>query len=249
MFMQTQEQNQNQTQPSPEPKKVLSISIPAAIITAGAVIALALVLSGRTSAPKDTKQVQNQAPTVTAPSKEVSIRNGDYVRGDLTKAQVVIVEYSDSDCPYCQRFHNTMKEVLSTYGTKVAWVYRYFPLSIHANAENEAIALECSAQLGGNDIFWKYLDEVIDITVSPDKSASVLTSTATNLGIDAKAFTNCLGGKDAVKKVTDQSAEAQALGAQGTPYSIAIAKNGEQVAIPGAYPIDQMKTIIDGLLK
>lgn len=247
--MESQEQNQNQTQSSPETKKSLSISIPAAIITAGAVIALALVLSGRTGAPTDTKQVQNQVPTVTAPSKEIALRDGDYVRGDLTKAQVVIVEYSDSDCPYCQRFHMTMKDILSSYGTKVAWVYRYFPLSIHPDAENEAIALECSGQLGGNDVFWKYLDEVIDITVSPDKSASVLTSSATNLGLDSKAFSSCLGGKDAAKKVTDQSAEAQALGAQGTPYSIAISKSGEQVVIPGAYPIDQMKTIIDGLLK
>ncbi len=196
-----------------------------------------------------TPQVKNTDPIVTAPAKPIAVLPTDYVRGDITKAQVVIVEYSDSDCPYCQRFHVTMKDVLQKYGTKVAWVYRYFPLSIHPDAQNEAIALECSAQLGGNDVFWKYLDQVIDITVSPDKSASVLTSTATALGIDQKAFTACLANPATAKKVTDQAAEAQALGAQGTPYSIATNKKGVQTAIPGAYPIEDITKIIDGLLK
>ena len=196
-----------------------------------------------------TSQVKDTAPAVTAPAKPVTVLPTDYVRGDLAKADVVIVEYSDSDCPYCQRFHATMKDVLKKYGTKVAWVYRYFPLSIHPDAQNEAIALECSAQLGGNDVFWKYLDEIIDITVSPDKSAGVLTSTATALGIDQKAFTACLSNPTTVKKVTEQASDAQSLGAQGTPYSIAINKKGTQTAIPGAYPIEDMTKTIDALLR
>lgn len=243
--MEPQENNQQEVRTEPQIKKTPSINIPTAIITAGVVIALALILSGKT--PE--KEVKNQAPTTSAPAEKIALRAEDYVRGDLTKAQVVIVEYSDSDCPFCQRFHTTMKDILSSYGTKVAWVYRYFPLSIHADAQNEAIALECAAQVGGNDVFWKYLDQVIDITVSADKSASVLTGTATALGIDGSVFTKCLSNPSIVKKIDAQSEEAKSLGAQGTPYSIALTKTGEQVAIPGAYPIEEMKKIIDGLLK
>lgn len=237
-----QEQNTN-----PQVKKI-NISTPAAIITAGVLIAVALIFSGK-GISFNKKPSTNQELTKTKPVEPIALRAGDYVLGDLNKAEVVIVEYSDSDCPFCQRFHLTMKDIIKDYGTKVAWVYRYFPLSIHANAGNEAIALECSAELGGNDVFWKYLDELIDITVSPDKSADILTSSATRLGLDEKLFSKCLTNKDVAKKVADQSAEAQALGARGTPYSIAINKNNEQIAIPGAYPIEEVKKIIDGLIK
>lgn len=226
--------------------KKLTISTPNAIILAGFLIAIALIFSGKSSSKES---VTNQKPTVTEPTSSVTIKNTDYVRGDLNKAEVVIVEYSDSDCPFCQRFHSTMLDVMKKYGDKVAWIYRYFPLSIHPDAENEAIALECSAQLGGNDIFWKYLDQVINITVTPDQSASVLTSTAVNLGLDKNLFTSCLTNPATVKKVNDQSNEAQALGAKGTPYSIAINKSGQQVAIPGAYPIEEVTKIIDELIK
>ncbi len=235
-----------QEQPKTQQKKV-SISVPAAIITSGVVIALALVLSGRGGTSET--QLKNQAPTTTTPQAEVTLRNEDYVRGDIAKAEVVIVEYSDSDCPFCERFHTTMKDVLKSYGTKVAWVYRHFPLDMHPNAKNEAYALECAYQIGGNEVFWSYLDQLIGITVTPETSKTVLTSTATALGIDKNAFETCVANPATIKKIADQIAEAQALGAQGTPYSVAITKSGEQVAIPGAYPLDQMKTIIDGLLK
>lgn len=248
VLMEPQEKIEN-TEGTSVPQRKIKISTSSAIITAGVLIAVALFFSGRISGNEVAKKVPTSTPPSNAPAQKVSIRNNDYVSGDLSKAQVVIVEYSDSDCPYCQRFHSTMKEVLSTYGTKVAWVYRFFPLSIHPNAQNEAIALECVGSLGGNDKFWKFLDQIIDITVSPDKSTAIMTSTATSLDIDSKLFTSCLSNKNTLEKITDQSSEAQSYGAQGTPYSIAINKSGQQVAIPGAYPIDQMKNIIDGLMK
>ena len=261
--MQTQEQTeqgntqngQQVEQPSPatqgESGKKLSISTSAAIVTAGALIALAVIFSGKggLTAPKTTAPVKSQAPVATAPNGKTEVKSTDYVRGDLTKADVVIIEYSDSDCPFCQKFHVTMQDVLKNYGDKVAWVYRYFPLNIHPNAQSEALALECVGQLGGNESFWKYLDQIINTTTAPDKNNALLTSTAVSLGIDAKLFGSCMANSSTAKKVTDQGAEAQSLGARGTPYSVAISKSGEQVAISGAYPIEEVKKVIDGLLK
>ncbi|MCC7436252.1 thioredoxin domain-containing protein [Candidatus Nomurabacteria bacterium] len=226
-------------------KKPSAISTPAAIITAGVIIAAALIFKG--GGTKTISNIKDQQKI--APTEKVSLRENDYVRGDISKAEVVVIEYSDSDCPFCERFHTTMKDLLSQYGTKVAWAYRYFPLSIHPNANNEAIALECVGSLGGNDAFWKYLDEVISITVSPEKSKATLSSVANGIGIDKNLFESCIANPDIAKKITDQSTEAQSLGAQGTPYSIAINKKGEQEVIPGALPIEQLKPIIDRLLK
>lgn len=74
-------------------------------------------------------------------------------------AEIIIIEYSDTECPFCKRYHEAMHQAVDAYDGKVAWVYRHFPLtSIHPLAQPGAIAAECAATLGGNDMFWKYLD-------------------------------------------------------------------------------------------
>lgn len=77
-------------------------------------------------------------------------------------ADVVIIEYSDIDCPFCKRFHPTMERIAQEYGSKIAWVYRHFPLdSLHPEARTKAEATECVAQLAGNEVFWKYLKTLV----------------------------------------------------------------------------------------
>lgn len=241
------EQN-NETPMHPENgKKKIPISIPAAIITAGVLIAIALIL-GRDSgtAPAMRKGIQKN-DAVEQPLAPVTLRTDDPLRGDQ-KASIVVVEYSDSDCPFCQRFHETMKEVVATSKGTVAWVYRYFPLSIHPNAKNEAIALACVKNIGGNEAFWNFLDTVIDITLTPEKSASMLTTLAKEQKIDSALFATCLANPSIAKMVDDQSTEAQALGARGTPFSVVFnTKTGAQKVIPGALPIEEVQKIIASL--
>jgi protein-disulfide isomerase len=87
----------------------------------------------------------------------------DHIRGN-ENAQVAVIEYSDFQCPYCARVHPTIKQVLDTYGDKVMWVYRQFPLpaTLHPLARNAAEVSECVAELGGNDAFWQYADLVFE---------------------------------------------------------------------------------------
>jgi protein-disulfide isomerase len=77
-------------------------------------------------------------------------------------ADVVIIEYSDIDCPFCKKFHPTMERIAQEYGSKIAWVYRHFPLdSLHPEARTKAEATECVAQIAGNEVFWKYLKTLV----------------------------------------------------------------------------------------
>lgn len=88
------------------------------------------------------------------------VTEADHIRGDIN-ASVKIVEYSDYDCPFCKRFHETMKQIMAEYGEDgdVAWVYRHFPLEmLHPQAKDKSIAAKCIAEIAGEDAFWEYSD-------------------------------------------------------------------------------------------
>ena len=82
------------------------------------------------------------------------VTDRDHSRGPAD-AQITLIEYSDFECPFCKKFHSTMKEVLDAYPGKIKWVYRHYPLSFHANAGKEAEASECAYELGGHEKFWQ----------------------------------------------------------------------------------------------
>jgi protein-disulfide isomerase len=230
-----------------------SINIPLAIIVGAVIIAVAIFLTfGKTpnTANTTTKQATNEQPT-SVPVEVARLRSDDYIRGDKN-AEVLIIEYSDSDCPYCQQFHSTLEQVTENYDGKVAWVYRFYPLtSLHPNAYTEALALSCVNELGGNDTFWKYLDTVISVTLSPDaKSNEALITFASQNGINAATFKTCLQNEKSTEKIDADIAEAKKIGARGTPFSIAVnQKTGKQVIIPGAVPVEYLKQVVDSLLK
>lgn len=64
------------------------------------------------------------------------------------KAKVSIVEFSDFECPYCNRFYDTMEQILSEYKDKIRFTYRHFPLSFHPQAQKAAEAFECAKEQG-----------------------------------------------------------------------------------------------------
>ncbi|MFZ4500358.1 MAG: DsbA family protein [Minisyncoccia bacterium] len=228
-----------------------TLSLPAAVLTGLALIALAIILT-----VPGMKKTADTAPAETAPELPTSIPSDiaklqadDHVQGDKNAA-VIVIEYSDTDCPFCSKFHPTLKSVVADYKGKVAWVYRHFPLDMHPNAYTEAIALECAAKLGGNSAFWNYLDEVVDVTLEANPTSNnALTTFATNIGINAESFKQCFSSPEAIASVDANIAEATKIGARGTPFSIAVnQKTGEQVIIPGAYPLEEVKKMIDSIL-
>ncbi len=230
------------------------VSIAAAIVTAAAMLALAAIVilhpSGSTPATGNTSQ-QPSTPT-SVPADIVTVRPSDaaHIRGDASKAQILIFEYSDSDCPFCEQFHPTLQQVVKDYKGKVAWVYRYFPLDMHPNSHTEALALQCVGQIGGATAFNSYLDTIINVTLSPTPQANeALTTFAAQQGIDKAAFNTCMTDPATAQAITASSAEAEKIGAQGTPFSIAVnVKTGKQAVIPGAYPVDELEKTINSLL-
>ncbi len=163
--------------------------------------------------------------------------------GDLT-----IVEYSDTECPFCKRFHPTMQQVIDEYDGKVAWSYKHFPLaSLHPKAEREAVATECAGNQGK---FWEYIDLVFERTPSNNglEDAELFTI-ASDIGLDVDQFTTCVENNETVDTVRADLKEAQALGGTGTPFSVIIDENGDVLkTIPGALQYDAIASLLDSLL-
>lgn len=231
------------------------MAVPGAIIIAGVLIAGAVILSG--GKPSSNNTVTNTQPQVAVKEtgdleKMKPVTAEDHIRGDAN-APVKIVEYSDTECPFCKRFHDTMKQVIDEYGKdgKVAWVYRHFPLDqLHSKARKEAVALECANEQGGNDKFWSYADRLYEITPANNGlDPTELPKIAQYVGLDTAKFNTCLGSTKYDKHIEDEVQNAQATGGNGTPWSIVIGKNGKKYPLSGAQPYDSIKQLIETALQ
>ncbi len=222
--------------------------VPLSIVVAAIVIAGALFMVNKGDSP-DIVNNDGDIPTeVAADMKPVTA--DDHILGN-PNAEIIIVEYSDTECPFCKRFHDTMHQVIDEYGKdgKVAWVYRHFPLAqLHSKATVEAEATECAFDQGGNTAFWAYTDEVYGRTPSNNGlDLKELPKIAGDIGLDVPEFERCLSDGDNKKKVQDSLADAFASGGRGTPHNIMIIGD-EKVEIPGAQPFTAMKAAIDAVL-
>ncbi|OGK21390.1 hypothetical protein A3C23_01215 [Candidatus Roizmanbacteria bacterium RIFCSPHIGHO2_02_FULL_37_13b] len=213
--------------------------------------------SGTGAAPGADSQPVAKAPdTVAKPdtpqkaAKKPVLTSDDHVRGNKN-AKVALVNYSDTECPFCARFHPTMQQVIKEYDGKVKWIYRHFPLSFHANAQKEAEATECAAKLGGNDAFWSYTDKIYERTTSNGTGFALdkLVPLAKEIGLNESQFKKCLDSDEFAQKVKDQMAKGTEEGVSGTPGTIIMDSKGDTQFINGALPYDQIKPMIDSVLK
>ena len=225
--------------------------IPLAIIIAGLFIGGAIYLAGRSTAIQNGTYSATQVNSVMQATTMRPISSADHILGN-PHADVVIVEYSDTECPFCKSFYSSLQKIISVYGVsgKVAWVYRHFPIAeIHKRAEHEAEATECANELGGPDVFWKYLTKVYATTNSDDSlDPAQLPKIASDLGLNVSDFNTCLSSGKYAAKVQADYDDAVKTGGQGTPHTILVTKDGGKLPIEGEETYANLKSTIDLLL-
>ena len=175
----------------------------------------------------------------------------DHIRGD-PDAPVTIVEYSDFECPFCKRFHPTVKQVVEESKGNVRWVYRHFPLDeLHSKARKEAAASECAAELGGNDAFWKFADRFYELTPSNNNTdiETVLPRVARDIGLDSAKFSSCVASGRHNQRVAEDHDNALATGGNGTPWSLVVSRKGKVYPLSGAQPYASVKQIVELALR
>ncbi|MAG28910.1 hypothetical protein CL632_02070 [bacterium] len=203
--------------------------------------------TGNTAVAGDTapNQPSGQPPTPTEITL-APVTDDDWVRGNRN-AKISLVEFSDYECPFCSRFHQTAQQVIDEYPDDVNWVYRHFPLtSIHPTAVARAEAAECAGSIGGNDAFWDYTDGLFE-NIELYGSASGRSSLAGEIALDVDKFDECVEKGTFSAKVTDQANQAVAAGGRGTPYSIFVAGD-EKIPVSGAVPFSQIQAMVESLL-
>ncbi|NOY35377.1 MAG: thioredoxin domain-containing protein [bacterium] len=220
------------------------ISLPAAIVIGAIIIGGAIYYKDKNSEISGEK---------TEPKKEVSylVPENAHFLGN-PDAEITMVEFSDTECPFCKRFHGTMKQIMDEYGKegKVKWVYRHFPLdALHSKSRKEAEATECAAEQGGSEKFWEFTNRIYEITPSNNGlNPNELPKIAEFIGLDGARFEECLNsGKMASKVEKDYQAGIKA-GVRGTPHTIIMNSKGDQSIVNGAQPYPNVKSAIDALL-
>lgn len=148
-------------------------------------------------------------------------------------ATVTLEEFADFQCPTCAQVHTMMKNIQSTYGSRIKFIYRNFPLTqIHKNADAAALASEAA---GMQNRFWDMQNQLYTSQPAWSNSADAsaqFAEYAGKLGLDVEKFKSDMSSMMTRKRVDDDVARARALGINSTPT---LYINGKSV------PFEQMK--------
>lgn len=226
----------------------MKLTTPAAIILAAVILGVSHITYGALIT-----QNSQAAPKTTFLGR--AIDESDLPTGNL-KSKVLVVEYSDTECPFCAQLHPTITRIQQEYASKVGFVYRYFPLTqIHPHSFEESRAVYCVGKTLGAAKREEYINEMF--TYKLGKKNMVLPENgkedmAKNVGVNFDQFKSCLASQESSDAVTASMQDGIAAGVQGTPATFILVKNkkGYEVVsmVDGARPYEYIKAAIDQAL-
>jgi protein-disulfide isomerase len=182
----------------------------------------------------DTLKAKTRVRITLEPPRQKVAAAGSPAKG-AAGAPIEMIEFSDFQCPFCLRANPTVEQVLRTYGDRIHFVYRHYPLPGHPNARPAAEASACAAE---QDKFWPYHDRLF---ATPGKlSDADLKQSAAELGLNTAQFNSCVDTHKFRAHVDADMKAGEEAGVNGTP---AFFINGRSVS--GAQPFDVFKKVID----
>ncbi len=238
-----------------------------AILLSGMMIASAIVYNGAQYRSVDggtgtagTGAAPQEQQLIEESGIEVSLADTDPYQGNKSEAQVAIIEFSDYECPFCQRFHNDARtDILSEYveSNQAILVWKDLPLSFHDPlATTQAVAAQCANQVAGNDQYFEFSDQIFATTTSGGSGmepADLVEIAREVEGLDFDAWNSCYENEETLGIVEANADQAAELGVTGTPgFIIGRYEDGkvvDGVRIAGALPFETFQEVIDTFLE
>ncbi len=183
------------------------------------------------------ESIQNAANREKA-EKLSKMINGDVPSKGPIDAPVTIVEFSDFQCPFCDRVQGGLNELRDKYGDKVRWVYKNLPLDFHPEARPAAYASLAAHKQGK---FWEYTEQLW--AQQAQLGDKTYVAIAQNLKLDMAKFNKDRASDEVKAQVDRDLADAEAVGARGTPHFMV---NGQPLS--GAVPASEFSKLIEAEL-
>lgn len=169
---------------------------------------------------------------------------GDHYKGN-PDASVVVIEFSDFECPFCREHSLEVQPVLDeefVASGEILWVFKHLPLSIHPHAPAAATAAECASDQG---MFWEMhhlLFETVDRWAVDGATDSELVAIAGELGLDADQFATCFNSREALERVLADLDDARGLVNQTPSFVTVIGDRG--TLTEGSRPAEQFVALL-----
>ena len=188
----------------------------------------------RAQAEQRMKTAETRLKEQVAQLKSGELLAGSPLRGKAG-SKLVLVEFSDFQCPYCAKAHAIVQQFMAAHGQDVALVYKHLPLGdMHPQATPAALASWAAQQQGK---FWEFHDAMFD---TQDKLGEAFyTETARKLGLDLARFDNDRHGAAAQAAVQRDIEIAKKLGIQATPQFLM-----NSMPITGAAPLEEFERVL-----
>jgi len=212
------------------------------------------LLNEAAQTPRPTPQPTPQPTQPPGPQIIQGLLDDDPVKGN-PDAPVTIVEFSDFQCPFCKRFHETtLPLILENYVDtgKVKFVYRDFPIeSLHPNgAIPTALAAQCANEQG---MFWQFHDKIFQTQnnwerLTATDIANELKTFAVELGLDTNQFNDCLDSEKYRDEVNNDLQDGASYGVTGTPGFFIGNEERGYIKVSGAQPYSTFQNVLDQML-
>lgn len=176
------------------------------------------------------------------------VPDGKHIYGSID-ARYTLVEFSDLECPYCKRFHNTPKQFVDASKGNVNWQWMHYPLDFHnPAAADQAIASECISEQLGNRAFWAFLNDVFVQSRGNGQGVPNLTDVATEIGADSGKFMECISSGKYQQKIQEHMQKAASQGIKATPATFVVDnQTGKMQLVPGAQPVQALMAAVSKL--
>jgi protein-disulfide isomerase len=170
------------------------------------------------------------------------------------QADIVVIEYSDMECPFCIRQYSETKlreSLVTQYGDKVVFAFKNNRGVNHSGTEAKAVGTLCAKKVGGNGAYAKFYHTIMDgTTQSAVFPVANLAQAAKTAGVDVAKWQSCFDKKETAAEFAAETQEANSLGLGGTPGTLILnVKTGKYTTVEGAYPIANFVQKIDSLMK